>query len=112
MEGMKKKKSSELDGISQDLLLIGADKIAVPLKRMINNSIESEVFPKEWKRAVVTPILKKGDQKDKTDYRPVSCLAAASKVSEKLYVNRLQSIWNQTNYYLRASMVSEEKGQL
>ena len=37
---MKKKKSSELDGIGQELLLQGAEIIAIPLTRMINNLIE------------------------------------------------------------------------
>ena len=51
--------------IGQDLLLMGADIIATPLTRLINNLIKSGVFPEEWKKAVVMPILKKGDQKDK-----------------------------------------------
>jgi hypothetical protein len=89
MESMKKKKSSGLDGISQGLLLMGANIIAVPLTRLINNSIEKGVFPTEWKKAMVTPILKKGDQKEKTNYRPVSCLAAASKVLEKIICEQI-----------------------
>ena len=39
--------------------------------------------------AVVTPLLKKGDQKEKKNYRPVSCLAAASKVLEKVVCDQL-----------------------
>ena len=82
MEGMKKKKSSG-----------GRDKPRPPINRSRGNCntadlIDTGVFPKEWKRAVVTPFLKKGSQKDKTNYRPVSCLAAASKVPEKSYANR------------------------
>ena len=38
---------------------------------------------------MVTPILKKGDQKEKTNYRPVSCLAAASKVLEKIICEQI-----------------------
>lgn len=89
MDDMKKKKSAGLDGISQECLLMGSDIIAVPLTRIINTSIQSGIFPEEWKTAVVTPILKKGDQNDKTNYRPVSCLAAASKVLEKIVCQQI-----------------------
>ena len=89
MGEMKKKKSSGIDGIGQDLLLMGADIIAVPLTRVINISISKGTFPTEWKRAMVTPLLKKGDPKEKTNYRPVSCLAAASKVLEKIVCQQI-----------------------
>ena len=65
-------------------LLLGAEVLAIPLTRVINASMESGIFPGEWKEAIVTPILKKGDQTDKANYRPVSCLVAASKVLEKV----------------------------
>ena len=38
---------------------------------------------------MVIPILKKGDPKDLKNYRPVSCLAAASKVLEKVVCEQL-----------------------
>ena len=34
--------------------------------------------------ALVTPVLKKGDRQLKENYRPVSCLPAASKLFEKV----------------------------
>ena len=40
------------------------------------------LFPTEWKEALVTPVLKKGDPKQLNNYRPVSCLNAAAKVLE------------------------------
>ena len=61
----------------------------ISLTRLINSSIQSGIFPTEWKMAVVTPLLKKGDQKDKKNYRPLSCLAAASKVLEKIILSVL-----------------------
>ena len=38
---------------------------------------------------MVTPIPKKGDQRDETNNRPVSCLASASKVLEKIMCEQL-----------------------
>ena len=42
-----------------------------------------------WKEAVLVPILKKGDPKELKNYRPVSCLTAASKVLEKVVCEQL-----------------------
>ena len=61
---MKKKKSSGIDGVSQECLLEGSEVLVIPLTRLINTSIQSGIFPEEWKLAVVTPLLKKGDQKN------------------------------------------------
>ena len=65
IESLKKKKSSGLDGVSQECVVMGAEVLVVPLMRIINCSIENGQFPKEWKEELVTPILKKGDPKDK-----------------------------------------------
>ena len=89
MKQMAKKKSKGNDGISQECLILGHDVIAAPLTKIINESISSGVFPESWKEAVVVPILKKGDPKDPKNYRPVSCLAAASKVLEKVVCEQL-----------------------
>ena len=89
MKNMSKKKSKGNDGVSQECLLLGLDVLAAPLTKIINNSINSGVFPDQWKEAIVVPILKKGDAKDPKNYRPVSCLVAASKVLEKAVCEQL-----------------------
>jgi hypothetical protein len=78
MKQMSKKKSSGMDGLSQDKMIMASAVLKVPLTWIINNSIETGMFPEEWKEAVVTPILKKGDRSRKENYRPVSCLPVAS----------------------------------
>ena len=89
MKQMKKKKSKGKDGISQECLLLGQEALVAPLTAIINHSISTGIFPTQWKEAVVVPILKKGDAKDPKNYRPVSCLAAASKVLEKVVCEQL-----------------------
>ena len=95
MDKMNKKKSSGLDGISQECVLMGAEILVIPLTRIINASKETGEFPTEWKKAVVTPLLKKGDAKDKNNYRPVSCLAAASKILEKIVCDQITKFMEQ-----------------
>ena len=58
--------------------------LGIPLTEVINSSIKQGAFPEQWKEAIVVPLLKKGDPKDPKNYRPVSCLPAASKVLEKV----------------------------
>ncbi len=89
MCSLKKKKSTGVDGISQDKLVLGTKVLVVPLTRIINNSITNGEFPEMWKEALVTPILKKGDPTKKENYRPVICLSVASKVLKKIVCDTL-----------------------
>ena len=79
---MKSKKSAGVDGISQEILVQGAPSLAECLTNIFNSSIEDGIVPEIWKEALVTPVLKKGDPKLVENYRPVSCLPAASKLLE------------------------------
>ena len=73
--GLKNKKSSGLDEVTQEQLKMAAEILAIPLTRIINQSISEGKFPDIWKIGVVTPVLKKGSPLDKTNYRPVTCLS-------------------------------------
>ena len=64
---MKNKKSAGRDEITQEQMIMGAEVLAIPLTRIINASITEGKFPDIWKSAVITPVLKKGSSKDKTN---------------------------------------------
>ena len=50
-------------------------KVSAPvLNNLFNESIEKNEFPQNLKLADVTPVFKKKDPLDKTNYRPVSVL--------------------------------------
>ena len=87
INGLKQKKSAGADDLTQQQLKHGAENLAGPLTKIINKSLTGGIFPKIWKQAIVTPILKKGNAQDKSNYRPVSCLMVLSKVLEKIDVN-------------------------
>ena len=59
------------------------------LTNCINKSIETGYFPDSLKEANITPIFKKDDPLDKSNYRPVSILPLISKVYERLIYNQL-----------------------
>ena len=93
---LKRKKSLGTDGLTKQQLIIGADILVSPLTSIINQSIKQGSFPEVWKEALVTPVLKKGDASDVSNYRPLSCLPVSSKVL--VCVTRCQTILNETTY--------------
>ena len=62
-----------------------------PLTDCINSAILNGVFSVELKLADVTPLYKKCDPKDKTNYRPTSALPSLSKVYEEILYKQLNS---------------------
>ena len=60
------------------------DIFALKLHDDLNQSIDYGTFPKNLKDADVTPVHKKEDRTDKSNYRPVSILPAISKIYERI----------------------------
>ena len=94
---IKSKTSSGIDFISSKLLKSSVNVISAPLTWIINNSLESGIFPSCWKISKCIPLFKnKGKRTDKTKYRPVSLLLSVSKVIEKI-VNKQVLKYFETN---------------
>ena len=51
--------------------------------------LKNNTFPKTWKKARVIPLFKKGDEKEMSNYRPISLLPALSKVAEKVMTTQI-----------------------
>ena len=60
-----------------------ANKIAEPLTRIFQKSIETRKTPNIWKLANVTPLYKKGPTQQVTNYRPISLTSIICKSMEK-----------------------------
>ena len=65
MKKMKEKQSAGIDGISQDKLILGSKVLINQLLQILNQSIREGHFPSQWKEALVTLVLKKGDSTQK-----------------------------------------------
>ena len=91
---MKLSKNKEISGYvpTKTIEMIARD-ICVPLTDCINAAILNGVFPDELKLADVTPLYKKSDPEDKTNYRPISVLPSLSKVYEKILYKQLNSFF-------------------
>ena len=55
----------------------------------LNQCIGHALFPNNQKEADITPVHKKDDRTDKTNYRPVSILPAISKIFERILLYQI-----------------------
>ena len=76
-------KATGPDGISAKLLKETAPEIAPSLCKLFNKTLNTGVFPREWKEANIVPVFKKGDPEHAENYRPISLLSLVSKVLER-----------------------------
>ena len=72
------------DTISNRLLQELALPLSAPLCNLFNFSLRTGQVPSSWKEAHVTPIHKKNDPSDVSNYRPISLLNTMGKVLEKI----------------------------
>ena len=61
------------------------------LTNIFNDCVKRGNFPDILKYADITPVFKKGDTTDKTNYRPISTLSNFSKVFEKMIYAQISS---------------------
>ena len=76
------------------IIKLANKKICKDLANCINECIKQNKFPNELKIADITPIFKKEDPLDKTNYRPISILPTVSKIFERILFNQLQRFSN------------------
>ena len=82
------------DGIPVELSQILKDD-AVKMFHLICQQIwKTQQWPQDWKRSVFTPIPKKGNAKECSNYHIVAFISHASKVRLKILQARLQQYVN------------------
>ena len=84
LEKLKVNKSCGPDNIHPYVLQKTASAACIPLEKIFNLSLSSGECPDDWKNANVTPIHKKGDRTDPSNYRPVSLTSQVCKVLESM----------------------------
>ena len=90
-------KSPGPNNISARVLKDCLSVILSPLTDIINCSIHTSTFPDNWKEAEVIPILKDGDHEKAVNNTPLSLLAVASKVLERIVLNQLSAYLTKNN---------------
>ena len=65
------------------------------LTALVNLSFASSAFPRAWKKSVVVPHLKDGDQEIRNNNRPISLLPVLSKLTEKIALSQFNDFLTQ-----------------
>ena len=103
------------DNISPVFLKQGRVGLCKPLTKLYNMSLNQSLFPKQWKRANVIPLFKKGCHQSFNNYRPVSLLSILGKIMERIVFkhlfnhfrqNFLISVW-QSGFLPQSSTVTQ-----
>ena len=83
------KKSLGLTKIPNKLLTKAADFVAPSLTAIFTASINTGIFPHEWKKSSVSPVYKSGARNDPSNYRPISGFSVIVKIFEKIVYKQL-----------------------
>ena len=93
--GKVQSKLWELDCLPTHILKDHMDSFIPILTKIVNLSLESGVFSKDWKTAILRPLLKKsGLDLIDSNYSPVSNLSLISKLAEWTVINQVNTHCN------------------
>ena len=87
-------KASRGDGIPVELFQILKNDAVKVLQSICQQIRKTQQWPQDWKRSVFIPIPKKGNAKERSDYRTIALISHASKVMLKILRARLQQYLN------------------
>ena len=87
-------KASGGDGIPVELFQILKDDAVKVLHSMGQQIWKTQQWPQDWKRSAFIPTPKKGNAKERSNYRTITLISCASKAKLKILQPRLQQYMN------------------
>ena len=90
-------KSRGLDKISSKLLKLPAPYISETIRDIINQSLDTGIFPDDWKKVKVSPVYIAGARNAPDNCRPISILPAISKVIERMVHSQVLEFFTENN---------------
>ena len=89
------------DGLGYQLFKNSGDLLGEEVIALINNVWESGCLPKEWKHAVIIPIVKPGERTDNpSSYRPIALTSVLCKIMERMITDRLVDKLEKSGYFV------------
>ena len=102
---------SPVDVIPASLIKLFPEMFGVIIARLANLSFKQGEFPTAYKKAQITPLLKKSnlDPKDPSNLRPISNLSTMSKVLETLFLARIKPIISASMNFCKLHSAYQER---
>jgi len=97
IKSLKHSNSYGYDKITTTIIQVFSPYITSPLNYICNRALFTGTFPDRLKFATVRPLFKKGDKRNKLNYRPISLLPVFSKILERVVQTRLINHLNDCN---------------
>ena len=95
-------KASGGDGIPAELFQILKEYAVKVLHSICQQIWRTQQWPQNWRRSVFTPVPKKGNAKECSNYSTIALISHASKVVLKILQARLQQYMNPELPYVQA----------
>jgi hypothetical protein len=86
---LKSYKSPGTDQILARLIKAGSETLYSEIHKFICSIWNKEELPQQWKESIIVPTYKKGDKTDCNNYRGISLLSTAYKISSNILLARL-----------------------
>ena len=97
LAGLDPSKAAGPDAIKPIVLSSLKDQVAPILQLICQQSLNTGQIPSDWKKAIVTPLFKKGDKCDPGNYRPISLTCICCKLMEHIIASNLTKHLNKHN---------------
>ena len=109
IDKLKLGKSCGLDDVTAEMLKCGGKCVLDFMVHLFNAIFSSGTYPKEWSKAIIVPIHKKGDRENTDNYRGISLLSIISKCYTAILNTRLYD-WLEDGSMISDSQAGFRKG--
>lgn len=89
------------DNIPAKFLKSTRDVTSRILQIIFAQSLLEGQIPEDWKTATVTPVFKKGDRSDPSNYRPIPLTCVACKLMEHIISSHVASHLDNNSFFFR-----------
>ena len=103
-------KSPGLDSITSEILKLSYDFLAPFLLSLYNRMFNYGEKPRTWGEGIISPIFKKGDVNEASNYRGITLIRVLAKAYSQLLLNRLTD-WSNKYEKISSNQFGFQKGK-